>query len=234
MDDNTKKTQANAPLTPEVVPGVAEQLEQIKKVVPDTSQRLFHFLVENMKPIAVGCGAIVLAAAVYAGVDAWQTRSAAKAADKLGVILIEKLDPKARVQALDDFLKDSPSRLRPTVLLELAGSAMLDKQYDKANTAWAELEGSPSLDMKIIATIGHAKSLLMAGKAQEALTLLEAIKAKAPESYEMTLTRQIAVAAEQAGNVQTAQTAYATLAEKDAGPSKAYFEYKANQLKAKS
>lgn len=234
MDDKKKQPQDNAPADSGLTPGVAEQLEQIKKAVPDTSQRLFDFLASNLKPIAIGCGAIVLAAAVYAGVDSWRARSAAKAADQLGLILIEKTEPKARVQALDDFLKDAPGRLRPAILLELAGSAMLDKQFDKAATAWQELEGSSSPDMKIIASIGRAKCLLMSDKAPEALALLEGVKAKAPESYALALTRQIAVAAEQAGNAQAAQAAYAELAEKDTGPGKPYFEYKANHLKSKS
>jgi hypothetical protein len=234
MNDPKNNPQSDPKDAPSVLPGVAEQLEQIKKSVPDTSQRLFDFLSSNLKPIVIGCGAIVLAAAVYAGVDAWRTHSANKAADSLGLILIQKTEPKARVAALEDFLKDAPGRLRPTVLLELAGSAMLDKQFDKASTAWQELEGSSSPDMKVIAAIGHAKCLLMAEKPQDALTLLESTKKNAPEAYGLTLTRQIAVAAEQAGNTQVALTAYTELADKDTGPGKPYYEYKVNVLKAKS
>ncbi len=230
MDENKQQAPANIPLNP----GVAEQLEQIKKVVPDTSQRLFEFLVHNLKPIAIGCCALILAAAVYAGVNAWRERSAAKAADALGVILIEKTDSKARVAALETFLKDTPSSLRPTVLLELAASAMVDKQFDKAATAWTELEGSPSADMKVIAGIGHARSLLLSGKAAEALALLQALKAKSPEAYAMPITRQIAVAAEQSGNTKVAQDAYSDLASQAEGSGKPFYEFKANQLKAKS
>lgn len=230
MDE--KKDQAPAP--PPVNPGVAEQLEQIKKAVPDTSQRLFEFLVNNLKPIAIGCGALILAVAIYSGVNHWRDRQAAKAADALGVILIQKTEPKARVDALEAFLKDAPGSLRPTVLLELAASSIASKQYDKASAAWAELEGSSSADMKVIAGIGHAKSLLLAGKAPEALTLLQALKAKSPKSYDLPITRQLAVAAEQAGNDKVAQEAYTELAAKAEGPGKPFFEFKANQLKAKS
>jgi len=223
-----------APAEHAVHPGVTEQLEQIKKAVPDTSQRLFDFLVTNLKAIAIGCGALILAVAVYAGVNSWRGNQAAKAADALGVILIQKTEPKARVEALEAFLKDAPSSLRPTVQLELAASAMASQQYDKASAAWAELEGSSSPDMKVIAGIGHAKSLLLSGKAPEALTLLQALKGKAPESYSMPITRQIAVAAEQAGNDKVALEAYAELAGKAEGVGKPFFEFKANQLKAKS
>ena len=231
MDE--KKDQAPAELAP--APGVIEQLEQMKKAAPDdTAQRLLDFLVENLKSIALGCAAVVLAVGIYAGVNHWRANQAAKAADVLGVLLIQKTEPKARVDALETFLKDAPGSLRPAVLLELAASAMVSKQYVKASTAWTELEGSSSPDMKVIAGIGHAKSLLLEGKAPEALTLLKALKANSPQSYAMPVTRQLAVAAEQAGDTKTALEAYTELAAKADGPGKPYFEFKANQLKAKS
>lgn len=230
MDENKPSSQTETPVNP----GVVEQLEQIKKVVPDTSQRLFEFLVSNLKPIAVGCGVILLAVAAYSGVDHWRKGQAAKAADALGVILIEKTQPEARVQALEAFLKDAPASLKPTVQLELAAAAMIGKQYDKAIAAWTELEGSSSPDLKTMAAIGHAKSLILSGKPQEALTLLEGMKAKAPEAYANAVTRQMAVAAEAAGNTQAASAAYAELAGKTEGSGKPYYEFKANQLKPKS
>lgn len=229
MNESKQQAPEQTPLNP----GVAEQLEQIKRHVPDTSQRLFEFLAGNLKPIALGCAAIIAVVAIYAGVDAWRTRAAAKAADALGVILIEKTQPAERVAALEAFLKDSPSALRQTVLLELAAAAMVARQYDKATQAWTELEGSSSADMKVMAGIGHARSLLLVGKAKEALDLLQALKGKAPESYAIPLTRQIAVAAEQAGETKVAQEAYAELAGKAEGQGKPFFEFKANQLKAK-
>lgn len=230
MDEKKPQGQTETPVNDIIT----EQLEQIKKIVPSTSERLFEFLVDNLKPIAIACVALLLAVALYEGVDHWRTGKAAKAADALGVILIEKTEPKARVQALEDFLKDAPSSLKPTVQLELAAAAMIDKQYDKAALAWTDLEGSSSPDVKAIAGLGHAKSLLLSGKAQEALTLLEALKTKAPDSYKTAITRQIAVTAEQAGNTQTASAAYKELTEKEEGAGKPYFEFKANQFKTKS
>jgi hypothetical protein len=230
MDKNTQQPQPEGPLNP----GVAEQLEQIKKAVPGTSQRLFEFLVDNLKPIAVGCGALILAMGIYAGVNQWREGQVAKAADQLGVILIEKTEPKARVAALEAFLKDAPGSLRPSVLLELAASAMVDRQFDKAATAWIELEGSSSPDMKVVAGIGHARSLLLSDKAKDALALLTELKAKSPEAYATSITRQIAVAAEQAGETKVALDAYTDLAAKAEGSGKPFFEFKANQLKAKS
>lgn len=230
MDENKPNSQTETPVNP----GVVDQLEQIKKAVPDTSQRLFDFLATNLKPIAVGCGVIILVMAAYAGVDHWRKGQAAKAADALGVILIEKNEPEARVQALEAFLKDAPSSLKPTAQLELAAAAMIGKQYDKAISAWTELEGSSSPDLKAMAGIGHAKCLLLTGKAQEALTLLDGMKAKAPAAYAEAITRQIAVAAEAAGNPQAASAAYGELAGKAEGAGKPYYEFKANQLKPKS
>jgi predicted negative regulator of RcsB-dependent stress response len=231
MDE--KKPQGQA--TPPVNPAVAAQLEQIKSYVPSTSQRLFDFLTANLKSIAIGCLVILLAVAAYEGVNHFRAKAAAKAADALGVILIEKTEPKARLEALEGFLKDAPSSLKPTAQLELAAAAMIGQQYDKAEKAWTDLEASSSPDMQVIAGIGHAKSLVLEGKPKDALTLLTALKAKAAESYKPAITRQLAVAAEAAGDTAAASAAYAELAGKDDGnPAKPYFEFKANQLKPKS
>jgi predicted negative regulator of RcsB-dependent stress response len=230
MDENKPNSQPEA----HVNPGVVEQLEQIKKAVPDTSQRLFDFLVQNMKPIAIGCGIIILAAGAYSGFKYWRAAQLAKAADAMGVVLIERADPAARVTGLEEFLKDAPSGLKATGQLELATAAMLAKQYDKAASAWAELEGSPSPDLRVVAGIGHAKCLLLTGKAQEAQALLEGLKAKAPAAYAEAITRQIAVAAEAAGNTPAAAAAYEELAGKAEGSGKPFFVFKANQLKQKS
>jgi len=230
MDENKDK----APAESAVIPGVVEQLEQIKNAPDDTAQKMLHFLVDNLKSIAIGCGAVILAVGIYAGVNQWRASQALKSADALGVLLIQKTEPKARVAALESFLKDAPGSLRPTVLLELAAAAMVSGDFDKASTAWTELEGSSSADMKVIAGIGHAKSLLMSGKAPEALALLQTLKGKAPKSYELSLVRQIAVAAEQAGNDKVALDAYTELATKAEGAGKPFYEFKANQLKAKS
>jgi hypothetical protein len=230
MDENKDK----APAENAAHPGVIEQLEQIKNTPDDTAQKLLRFLVDNLKAIAIGCGVLLLIVAVYAGVNSWRGSQAAKSADTLGVILIEKTEPQARIDALEAYLKDAPGSLRPAALLELAASAMVSKQYAKASAAWAELEDSSSADMKVVAGIGHAKSLLLEGKAAEALALLQGLKAKSPKAYELPITRQLAVAAEQAGNDKAAQEAYAELATKAEGAGKPFFEFKANQLKSKS
>jgi predicted negative regulator of RcsB-dependent stress response len=231
MDEN--KPQDTSAET--VNPMVAEQLEQIKKSVPDTSQRLFDFLTANLKPILIACAALLVAVGAFEGVQHFRAKSAAKAADQLGVILIEKTDPKARIAALEGFLKDAPASLKPGAMLELAAAEMIDKQYAKAAAVWAELENSSSDDLKIVAGIGHAKCLSMDGKAKEALALLQALKTKAPEAYALPVTRAIAVTAEQAGDTKIAADAYAELVSKNAeAPAKPYFEFKSNQLKTKS
>lgn len=242
MDQKTdqkteKKTdQSKSTDVPEIPvnPAVIAQLEHIKQTVPDTSHRLFEFLVENLKFIVACCLVVVVAVAAWEGVSHWRAKQAAKAADRLGVILIEKNDPASRVQALEEFLKDSPSSLKPTVQLELAAAAMVGRQYDKAIAAWTELEGSSSADMKAMAGIGHAKSLLLSGKAKEAQAHLTALKDKAPEAYQGAVLRELAVAAEEAGDLKTAGEAYAQLVAKGDESARPYFEFKSNQLKTKS
>lgn len=230
MDEKKPAGQTEQPVNPLAV----DQLEQIKRAVPDTSQRLFDFLVTNLKPISIGCGLVILAAAAYAGVGKWRASQVAKAGDRLGVVLIDTEDAAARTKALEEFIKDAPAGLAPTAQLELAAAATLAGQYDAAAKAWAELEDSPSADMRAIAGIGHAKCLLFSGKGQEALAKLNGLKPKAPEAYAQAITRQIAVAAEAAGDAKTAAAAYAELAEKADGAAKPFYEFKTNQLKPKS
>ena len=90
MDENKDK----APAEHAINPGVIEQLEQIKSTPDDTAARLLHFLVDNIKAIAIGCGAIIVAVGIYAGVNHWRANQALKAADSLGVLLIQKTDPR--------------------------------------------------------------------------------------------------------------------------------------------
>lgn len=230
MDQNKPEDQPTA----QVNPGVAAQLEQLKQTVPDVSHRLYEFLVENLRLIIVCALVVIVGVAAWEGVSHWRAKQLAKSADALGLILIDKADPTARAQALEEFLKDAPGKLKPTVQLELAEAAMLAKQYDKAITAWSALEASDSADMKTIAGIGRAKCLLFSGKAKDAQTLLTELKGKAPEAYALAVTRQLAVAAEEAGDQKAAGEAYAELAAKGDESAKPYFEFKANQLKPKS
>lgn len=233
MDENTPQGKKD-PFA--INPSVAAQLEQIKNTVPDTSQPLLEFLTEHLKAIGVTCAVVILAVAAYEGVGYYRAKAAAKASEQLGVILLEKTEPAARVAALEGFLKDAPGKLKPTVELELASAAMVAKQYDKAEKAWADLEGSASDDdLKAIAGIGHAKSLLFEGKAKDAQALLTQLKTKSPAAYKPVVTRQLAVAAEAAGDGKTAAAAYAELAANGTdNPGKPYFEFKANQLQTKS
>ncbi len=233
MDENTPQGKKD-PFA--INPNIAAQLDQIKNTIPDTSQPILEFLTAHMKVIVIGCAAVILAVIAYEGVNHYRASVAAKASEDLGVILLEKTEPAARVTALEGFLKDAPSRLKPTVEMELASAAMVAKQYDKAEKAWADLASSTSdEDLKVIAGIGHAKSLLFEGKAKDAQALLSQLKAKAPAAYKPVVDRQLAVAAEAAGDNKTAAAAYAELtANGTDNPGKPYFEFKANQLKTKS
>lgn len=217
MDQNTTK------------PGVT--LEKFQDVINRDTPPLLQKIVANLKPILLGAAILVALAATVAGFRMLQARNLAGAQEALGSILAST-SGKDKIAALEKFLPEAPSGLRSAVLFELAGASMNLKEYDKAVGYWADLAARADGDERVVAKLGHAHALTRGGKAAEAVKELEALKQGAPEPFLVPLTRQLALAAEAAGDRQTALAAYETLAKSEAVGDRPFIESKIAQLKA--
>ncbi|MBN2139762.1 MAG: hypothetical protein PHV85_08860 [Desulfovibrionaceae bacterium] len=190
-----------------------------------------RWLIHNLRPIIFAALGVVLAAAAVAGFKAYQSRALARANEDLGAILV-KYSGQERIERLEKFLPQAPDELKTGVLFELAGECMGQKDYAKAAGFWKQLSAGPDRDVVVLAGLGRAKCLSLSGRPGEALGILSDLSRSAPEPYRMPVYRQLAAAAEEAGDLDAAISAYEELAGLDNSPGKQFLEFKVEQLKA--
>lgn len=211
-----------------------EQQGSHEQVTPTHSGQMNPFieaLVKHQKNILFGAAGLIVAAAIYAGFNTYSQKAEGSATAKLGTILIETSGDE-KIAQLEQLLGDSPSSVKPAVLIELAQTSMVNAKYDKAVEYWDKVAAETGSNLEFVAQLGKAKCLTMGGKAQEALAVLQSLSESAPESFVIPLNRQLAVAAEQAQDEAAALAAYEKLAQENL-PDKQFIEYKVAQLKNK-
>jgi hypothetical protein len=206
-------------------------LENIEARVPDTLHPIIEAAFKYSKQIIAGVVAIILVAAAYAGYTGYTARAMNSAHAQLGTILIEA-SGQDKVDRLVALLDEVPSAAKPAVFLELAEATMGLAQYDKAADYWNQLAGEADDELQLAARLGKAKCLILADKASEALTELNDLAGVAPAGFTVPVYRQIAVAAEAAGDTAQALAAYRKLAEQPVAD-KPFIDYKIAQLEAK-
>lgn len=207
-----------------------ETLENIESHVPETMHPVLEAAFKYRKQLVIGVGAILLGTALYAGYNAYTERAMVQAQSEMGTILIEKTGQE-KIEALEGLLASAPSSVKPAVLLELAQAAMGAEDYAKAAGYWNRLAGSTDDDLKVVARMGNAKCLQLAGKPAEAVTELQDLQGVVADEYTIPVTRQLAVAAEAAGNTSVALQAYKELADQPLSD-KPFIDYKVAQLEA--
>ncbi|MGE4291649.1 MAG: tetratricopeptide repeat protein [Desulfovibrio sp.] len=185
------------------------------------------------KHIIAGAAAVVIAvAAIYAGVTLWNAHTHSSAKEKLGNILLTT-SAQERIDTLKAFAADAPDSVRNGALFELAGSQMQMGQFDDAAQTWDQLIARlETPELLALAKLGKARSLLLGGKAEEALTVARELRAAAPESFATPANRIIAAAAEQSGDTQTALEAYQALLSGGQAADAEFLNYKIGRLQA--
>ena len=206
-------------------------LEEVESHVPESMHPALEFAFKYRKMLALGVGAVLAGAVIYAGATAYANRARTKAQAAMGSILLEKTGQE-RIAALEGLIQSAPSSVEPAILLELAQAAMSAAEYDKAAEYWDRLAGDTGDDLKIVARMGRAKSLLLAGKAADAVTILKDLQGVVDDEYAIPVDRQLALAAEAAGDTALALETYKTLAEKPV-TDKPFIDYKIAQLESK-
>ncbi|WP_419787374.1 transcriptional regulator [Pseudodesulfovibrio sp.] len=199
--------------------------------VPDSMHPALEKAYRYRKAIASGVGAVLACAVIIAGWNVYSQRTEAKAQAALGTILLEKTG-QDKITALEGLTGSVPSSVKPALLLELSEACMDAGDYTKAAGYWNDLAGYTEDDLNIVARLGQAKSLVLAGKPAEAVTILTDLQGTVDDEYTVPVNRQLAIAAEAAGNKATALTAYKALAEKQI-TDKPFVDYKIAQLEAK-
>lgn len=205
-------------------------LADVEAHTPETLHPILEAAYTYRKQLIIGVSVIVAVAAVYAGVNAYTARSKASAQADLGAILVEAKGAD-KIAKLEELLGGVPGSVKPAVAVALADACMEQRDYAKAAKYWDRVATEASGDTQFAAKLGRAKALLLSGKADDALTALKALAGDASEAYMVPVTRQLAVAAEAAGNKAEALAAYKKLAEKKTND-KPFVDYKISQLES--
>jgi len=212
-------------------PTETNPLEDLESHVPGSMHPALETAYKYRKSIAMGVGAIFVCTLAYVGWGAYSSRAEAKAQAAMGSILLEKTG-QDKITALEGLLASTPDSVKPALLLELAEASMNAASYDKAAGYWDSLAGATDDDLKIVARMGRAKCMVLAGKPADAVTILKDLQGTVGDEYTIPVNRQLAVAAEAAGDKAQALAAYKVLAEKQVAD-KPFVDYKIAQLEAK-
>lgn len=203
-------------------------LDDVEARVPESLHPILEAAFKYQKQLIIGVVAIIAVAAVYAGVRGYNQRARTQAQAQLGTILIEA-SGQDKIARLEGLLADAPSSVKPAILLELARTTMNNGEYDKGVSYWNRLVGETDDHLEVVARLGKAKCLVLADQPAEAVTILEALAGTVGAEFSAPVYRQLAVAAEAAGNDDKALEAYRKLIEEPVND-KPFIEFKIAQL----
>lgn len=205
-------------------------LATIEQEMDSDLHPLLKKILDNIKPIGITIGGIVVAVAVYSGITSYQESQREKAMSELGVIMT-MADQGARIEKLEAFATSGPEELRSAAQLELARIYMDQNDYEKAAGAWQAI--GKATDIRIIAGLGEAKALILKGDHAKAVEILSALKKDAGQEFLPAISANLAFAAEKAGQIELAISEYEALKSKEGG-NEAFLDYKIGTLKSKS
>ncbi len=210
-------------------PDILDEIQQ------EADQDLHPFLkkiLDNIKPIGMGIGAIILVVGAYSGYTTYAANQATQLNNTLGTILIQK-DSQKQIASLHDFLQNHPSAMPVGTLIELANISMKSKDYTEAADAWGKVAAQTDKEIKILALMGQARALSLQEKFKEALAVLDSIDPLTSKEFATPIARQTAFAAEQAKDWKKALSSYEELKTEGASTNTAFLDMKIADIKTK-
>ena len=229
---NPQKNQASP--APSQIPAQAANsdiLRDLQSEVSEESAPLLEFITKHGSKIAT---AVVLFLLVIGLSGLWNWYTAKKHAETLEeVARVEmRLQGAERVSALRTLAQKAPSDAVLPAWLAVGQAALAANDFTGAAEAFASAAKSDADGpLGLAASLGQAASLLKAGKAPEALTLLQALAAQNNDLGQNPALRQLlAQAAVKAGKNDLASKTYQALAKDSAGLDSAYFAARAEAL----
>ena len=214
---------------------IPQENDFIGEIAQEADHDLHPFLkkiLDNMQPIAIGIGAIILVVGGYTGYTSYAKNQTVKLNNELGTILTMD-DSAKQIPSLHEFIEKNPSFMSVGTLMELANAEMKNKNYQEAADAWAKVAAQTDKDIKILALMGQARALSLQKKYKDALAILEGIDPLVGKDFATPLGRQIAFTAEQTGDWKKALAAYEGLKTDGAVTNTAFLDMKIAAIKAK-
>lgn len=206
-------------------------LTELQSEVSVEAAPLLQFMIKHAVLIAA---LLLLFVAVLAGTASynWYTNRTAHKAQADLARLIMSTQGLDRVKALELFAAQAAPSIRTAALLALADAATAHEDFALAAHAFAQVAANDTTGaVGLLAGLNQGQALLRTGDAVQAVTVLEGVEARTPET-QRTLVRQIlAEAALAAKNPGRAQEAFEALAASSAGGEAEYYRHRARALK---
>jgi predicted negative regulator of RcsB-dependent stress response len=179
-------------------------------------------------------GLLALFALIVAGAGAWQWYAAKRDEEARLTFsrLLMRQTGAARAEALARFAEDAPDSVRLAAFMEL-GLAFLDAgDAEKAAAAYSRV-ASQNQDRALgtIAALAQAESLNRAGKADDALAVLEGLENRVSENIRPRVRNMLALAALRAGKPERAVKAYEDLLAGAFGEDADFYRFRIARLK---
>lgn len=217
----------NAPQTPQGSPAL---LDNLQSEVAVEAAPLLQFIVRYMGVIVSVLVLLILALAGTAGYNWYKNNAREKAQAEMQKVL-QGAQGSERIAALEAFIPRADDSVRASALLALANAAIDNKLYDKAAAAYGQVSALDATGpVGLMAGLNQGQLLLKAGKAAEALAVLDKLENLFPEG-QRSLVRQLVVdAAVLAGDKQRAATALKALEQHASGTERAWFAHRLANL----
>jgi predicted negative regulator of RcsB-dependent stress response len=213
-------------------PGTSGILGDLQAEVSAEAAPLLRFIARNASAIMVLLG---LFAVVVVGVGAWQwyaSKRDEEAQTQFSRLLLQPPSA-ARVSALERFAATAPDSVRLAAWMELGLAALAEKDSVKASAAFARVAAlDKDKPFGAVAALSEAQVLIQAGKAVEALAVLEPLENTVPEHMRVQVRGLIALNAWRAGNADRAVKAYEDLLAGALGDDADYYRFCIRQIKA--
>jgi tetratricopeptide (TPR) repeat protein len=172
-------------------------MDSIQAEVSKEASPLLDFLIKHAAKLVAGLVALIV---LIAGAGIWKYytgKTHRETREKLGLILIAP-SSEDKIARLETFIAGAPDDLKRAAWLALMETAGQIGNHEKAAQAWARFEsGSKAADL--VAKIGEAQSLSVAGKHAESLALLEKLLESSQPEASAVINDLIIVEAESLG-----------------------------------
>ncbi len=180
-------------------------LNEIQTEVSKEAEPFLQFLTNNALKIMGILALFVLFVAGYGAYNWHQNNTLEEAQAQLSGIVLEKKGEE-RIAALEAFIQTAPAALHVTALLNMADSAMQDENYAQAATAYGNIVAlEKDSAMGLLSALNQGQALISAGKAKEALPILEALANKVPVGQKLIIQQSIVEAAVQSQEIDKAK-----------------------------
>lgn len=210
-------------------------LDRVQEEINEEIHPLLQKIHDHIKEIGIVVGAVVLVAAGVTGYKFYQQKTIQNARAELNRITSQNQGQEA-IKALQSFLPEAPEDIRQAVRLEVASRSMASEDYDLAAQTWQDIHATAQdPNLQVVASLGRAKALRLAGKLGQSLEILDQLLDMAPKEYIQSINFERAAVAEENGQWQKALNAYQDLKSETSltASNQGYLDYKIAQLQGK-